>query len=162
MQNHAACRHNFSVYFYHMYLTYGDESASGNTEPPLPDITLPEGAPEQLQVLLYNIQLAVQKLTQPALLAFAPQLIIMLAFAWRLHQELPLCWLVQIMAFVALNKVSFYALGVLFLLSAIIIWCCYSCAWCKPSFLQRIYPAAGNTVHPSRPLSTDTSPHPAH
>lgn len=38
--------------------------------------------------------------------AFLPQLVLLLAYALALHKHLPMCWLLQTMAFVAFNKVS--------------------------------------------------------
>lgn len=47
-----------------------------------------------------------QLLLQPALLAFVPQALVLAATSLKLHQDLPLCCLVQTICFVAFNKVG--------------------------------------------------------
>ncbi|KAK6919551.1 GPI mannosyltransferase 1 [Dillenia turbinata] len=63
-------RHNFSLYFYHIYLHYEHEFS------------------------------VVEKL-----ISFVPQLVVQLVLIIRFAQDLPFCFLVQTVAFVAFNKV---------------------------------------------------------
>ena len=63
-------RHNFSIYFYHIYLHYRHE------------FTVLE-----------------------KLVSFLPQFIVQLALVFRFAQDLPFCFFVQTVAFVAFNKV---------------------------------------------------------
>ncbi|XP_052194602.1 GPI mannosyltransferase 1 isoform X2 [Diospyros lotus] len=63
-------RHNFSIYFYHIYLHYGHEFS------------------------------VLEKL-----ISFLPQFIVQLALVFRFVQDLPFCFFVQTVAFVAFNKV---------------------------------------------------------
>ncbi|PSS02747.1 GPI mannosyltransferase [Actinidia chinensis var. chinensis] len=63
-------RHNFSIYFYHIYLHYGHE------------FTVLE-----------------------KLISFLPQFTVQLALVFRFAQDLPFCFFVQTVAFVAFNKV---------------------------------------------------------
>lgn len=67
-------RHNFSMYFYHIYLTFLEPF---------------QGAP----------------FADPSKLAFLPQLVLVIVFAWCFHKHLPFAWLLQTMAFVSFNKV---------------------------------------------------------
>jgi phosphatidylinositol glycan class M len=46
------------------------------------------------------------RLAKPSTLAFVPQLAMLSVLSWSLHEELPLCWLLQTIGFVALNKVG--------------------------------------------------------
>ncbi|KAI8532583.1 hypothetical protein RHMOL_Rhmol11G0224700 [Rhododendron molle] len=64
-------RHNFSIYFYHIYLHYEHEFS------------------------------VVEKL-----ISFLPQFIVQLALVFRFAQDLPFCFFVQTVAFVAFNKLS--------------------------------------------------------
>ena len=75
-------RHNFSSYFYPIYL----EHYSGSADP---GAGLRGGAGQP----------------DAAACAFAPQAVLLLTLAVRFHRNLPLCWLLQTIAFVALNKV---------------------------------------------------------
>jgi phosphatidylinositol glycan class M len=63
-------RHNFSVYFYHLYLQFEAPSA-----------------------------------TMTAFLAFAPQLVLMIALSVKFARDLPFCLFCQTLTFVAFNKV---------------------------------------------------------
>lgn len=63
-------RHNFSIYFYHIYLHYEQE------------FSLPE-----------------------KLVSFLPQVIVQLVLISRFRKDLPFCFLLQTVAFVAFNKV---------------------------------------------------------
>lgn len=63
-------RHNFSIYFYHLYLSY-------------------------------EYDLAVME----KLISFLPQIIVQLVLILRFSPDLPFCFFVQTLAFVALNKV---------------------------------------------------------
>lgn len=63
-------RHNFSIYFYHIYLHYEHEFS------------------------------VLEKL-----ISFLPQFIVQLALVFRFAQDLPFCFFVQTVAFVAFNKV---------------------------------------------------------
>lgn len=76
-------RHNFSVYFYHIYLTFVQPAASG----------------------VDSAAGAVAGGLDPGRLAFLPQFAAVLAFGWVFHRHLPFAWLLQTMAFVAFNKV---------------------------------------------------------
>jgi phosphatidylinositol glycan class M len=80
-------RHNFSVYFYHIYLTYMDWGQLPGTSSS-------------------SSSSGVGALLDPSRWAFVPQAALLLLLAVRLHRHLPLCWLLTTMAFVAFNKVS--------------------------------------------------------
>ncbi|KAK3037155.1 hypothetical protein RJ639_031042 [Escallonia herrerae] len=63
-------RHNFSIYFYHIYLHYEHEFALSEK-----------------------------------LISFLPQVTVQLVLIWRFAQDLPFCFFLQTLAFVAFNKV---------------------------------------------------------
>lgn len=63
-------RHNFSIYFYHIYLHYEHEFS-----------------------------------VTEKLISFLPQFVVQLALVFRFAQDLPFCFFVQTVAFVAFNKV---------------------------------------------------------
>ncbi len=113
-------RHNFSIYFYHIYLTYFSSSQTGNSSaaPGLGvggvgthDDLLLGGAAAASQPLdavsaaLGRLGPLLSGAAEPAVLAFVPQLVLLVAVSVRLHDDLPTCWLALTMAFVAFNKV---------------------------------------------------------
>ncbi|GFH07935.1 GPI mannosyltransferase I [Haematococcus lacustris] len=132
-------RHNFSIYFYDIYLSYaahpppspgtclqpgtcsqpwGSSQQPGHPEDPAahppdsPLAALPPDLAAQLPPSLQWVVALAMLLLSPRLLAFLPQVLALAVLSWRLHEELPLCWLAQTLAFVALNKLllSHYSL----------------------------------------------------
>lgn len=134
-------RHNFSVYYYPVYLdlmswpgtaaadrvgqvivpytsTGGDtglSGCSGNSTM----VSYLQQAAVTVRTLLLPQQSVIQELSQSlarlirampvvqvSTFAAVPQALLLLVFAATLHKNLPLCWLLQTMAFVAFNKVS--------------------------------------------------------
>lgn len=102
-------RHNFSVYYYPIYLDFmkwpaqvppgATTAAAGAANsllapPPIPWL-------QPLQQLL-----SVLPVVDVNRLAVLPQLTLLLVLSVSLHRDLPLCWLLQTWAFVAFNKVS--------------------------------------------------------
>jgi hypothetical protein len=79
-------RHNFSVYFYQLYL-----EASAASIPSVLSTTLAIGAVDLARVL--------------PLLSFLPQLLTLAFFSARLYRDLPLCIFASTLVFVAFNKV---------------------------------------------------------
>ncbi|KAJ9530465.1 hypothetical protein QJQ45_012426 [Haematococcus lacustris] len=119
-------RHNFSIYFYDIYLSYaahpppspgtcsepwGSSQQPGPPEDPAalppdsPLAALPPDLAAQLPPSLQWVVALAMLLLSPRLLAFLPQVLALAVLSWRLHEELPLAWLAQTLAFVALNKV---------------------------------------------------------
>jgi len=111
-------RHNFSIYYYSIYLSYAEQD-SGAAAAPLPSLTTSAalaslrslaGRPAN-QVLIAAMQ-ALRSidirhlLLQPAAAAFLPQITILVSMSLKLHEHLPLCWLLQTLCFVAFNKVN--------------------------------------------------------
>ncbi|KAL6761415.1 PIG-M-domain-containing protein [Haematococcus lacustris] len=126
-------RHNFSIYFYDIYLSYaahpppspgtclqpgtcsqpwGSSQQPGHPEDPAahppdsPLAALPPDLAAQLPPSLQWVVALAMLLLSPRLLAFLPQVLALAVLSWRLHEELPLAWLAQTLAFVALNKVG--------------------------------------------------------
>lgn len=85
-------RHNFSVYFYHIYLTYMKWPSHVST------------AARPVQGV--SAVSTMSAVSDPSTSAFLPQMVLILALSVSLHKHLPFCWLTQTMAFVAFNKVS--------------------------------------------------------
>lgn len=105
----APCRHNFSMYFYEIYLTLAgglQGGSSTNSSSLGSGGGLPEALASQLPHSLEWVAALGARLADPRALAFAPQLAILGVLCWTLHEELPLCWLLQTIGFVALNKVG--------------------------------------------------------
>ncbi|XP_057464578.1 GPI mannosyltransferase 1-like isoform X2 [Actinidia eriantha] len=95
-------RHNFSIYFYHIYLHYGHE------------FTVLE-----------------------KLISFLPQFTVQLALVFRFAQDLPFCFFVQTVAFVAFNKVitAQYFVWFFCLLPLILPWSNMKLKWEGLSFI---------------------------
>ncbi|XP_059656418.1 GPI mannosyltransferase 1-like isoform X2 [Cornus florida] len=89
-------RHNFSIYFYHIYLRYNHE---------------------------FSI---LEKL-----ISFLPQTIVQLVLIFRFAQDLPFCFFLQTVAFVAFNKVitAQYFVWFFCLLPLILPWCNIKIKW---------------------------------
>lgn len=89
-------RHNFSIYFYHIYLHYEQEFS------------------------------VVEKL-----ISFLPQFIVQLVLIFSFAQDLPFCFFVQTVAFVAFNKVitAQYFVWFFCLLPLILPWCNMKLKW---------------------------------
>ncbi|KAA8547560.1 hypothetical protein F0562_003989 [Nyssa sinensis] len=89
-------RHNFSVYFYHIYLHF------------------------ELEFSILE-----------KLISFLPQIIVQLALIFRFAQDLPFCFFVQTVAFVAFNKVitAQYFVWFFSLLPLILPWCNIKLKW---------------------------------
>lgn len=125
-------RHNFSVYYYPVYLDYmswpgaaaadkvgqviapydgsgADNASSGSAvlQQGL-DLLVKTSKFVMDEKLLQQLSDAVRRL--PAVdagkFASVPQMVLLLVLAATLHRNQPLCWLLQTMAFVAFNKVS--------------------------------------------------------
>ncbi|KAF5830243.1 Dol-P-Man alpha-1,4-mannosyltransferase-like protein [Dunaliella salina] len=111
-------RHNFSIYYYSIYLTYDglDGSGAAPTAPSTPSaeaalaflhslLSKPKGRllHEAMPGLL-GMDLS-RLLQQPARMAFLPQILILVAMSLKLHEDLPLGCLLQTLCFVAFNKV---------------------------------------------------------
>jgi len=111
-------RHNFSIYYYSIYLSYDglDGSSAAPAAPPTLSTeaalafmstlaSKPKGQllQEAMQAL-HSIDLC-RLLQQPAHAAFLPQIMILVAMSLKLHEDLPLCCLLQTICFVAFNKV---------------------------------------------------------
>uniref|UniRef100_A0A5B7A639 GPI mannosyltransferase 1 n=1 Tax=Davidia involucrata TaxID=16924 RepID=A0A5B7A639_DAVIN len=89
-------RHNFSIYFYHIYLHFEHEFSIFEK-----------------------------------LISFLPQIIVQLALIFRFAQDLPFCFFVQTVAFVAFNKVitAQYFVWFFCLLPLILPWCNIKLKW---------------------------------
>jgi phosphatidylinositol glycan class M len=98
-------RHNFSVYYYPTYLDFMPWPATQH--PAAAAATEPAGA-SSIPQLLQKVAALLAGLPPVDVNRFAalPQLGLLLVLAGSLHADLPLCWLLQTWAFVALNKVS--------------------------------------------------------
>jgi phosphatidylinositol glycan class M len=101
-------RHNFSLHYYPIYLSYmpwggaaGGAAAAAAAAPP----AHAGGAAGPVLASLARA-LAALPPVDVARWASAPQAVLLLVLAGALHARLPLCWLLQTWAFVALNKVS--------------------------------------------------------
>lgn len=104
-------RHNFSVYYYPTYLNFMPWPAATQhpaATPAAAAATEPGGASSIPQLLLQPTSALLAGLPAVDVNRFAalPQLALLLVLAATLHADLPLCWLLQTWAFVALNKVS--------------------------------------------------------
>lgn len=112
-------RHNFSIYFYHIYLKLTGPAAAVAGPAGLAGATgavLGGAVQSKEQVPAMTIfgaalgdvdpDKVLAWAGDPANWAFMPQLAVLGVLAWRFHRQLPLCWMLQTMAFVALNKVS--------------------------------------------------------
>ncbi|KAE9447046.1 hypothetical protein C3L33_21050, partial [Rhododendron williamsianum] len=104
-------RHNFSIYFYHIYLHYEHEFS------------------------------VIEKL-----ISFLPQFIVQLALVFRFAQDLPFCFFVQTVAFVAFNKVitAQYFVWFFCLLPLILPWSNMKLKW---EGLSSIFIWMGAQIH---------------
>ena len=112
-------RHNFSIYFYHVYLTFMDWTQGIGAGPSSASVAAEAAAvagrgaaamgwPEVVSRVVGSGGSGAMGslLIDPNSFAFLFQWMLLLVLAVALHRHLPFCWLIQTMAFVAFNKVS--------------------------------------------------------